>query len=254
MHAAAWPTNRLKYHVTGVCRHTAGRKSRRCNGRSIFTRSSHRCTYQTVPGRSGWPSRDPIEENGGLNIYGFIGNNPIEMADLLGLDKLDLSYLTTDFGIIDWLWAGSPTRVENLNDIVANVIAKIGKKHDATGKCGNCIHTLTLTAHSGLEGFISFSSTDIPSQNSDNYSNGNFSSPQAAASFAELKKYFCTDGKLILLECSAGAGDAGTDALRDLSKIVNVPVTAPQTPIRVGQKPKFPKTVYPDGTVKSRKP
>ena len=75
MHAAAWPTNRLKYHVTGVCRHTAGRKSRRCNGRSIFTRSSHRCTYQTVSGRSGWPSRDPL------------GDYAIFKNSIRGLDK-----------------------------------------------------------------------------------------------------------------------------------------------------------------------
>jgi hypothetical protein len=36
---------------------------------------------------SNWPSRDPIEELGGLNLYGMVGNNPINRWDYLGLDK-----------------------------------------------------------------------------------------------------------------------------------------------------------------------
>ncbi|MCC5789398.1 MAG: hypothetical protein JJT75_07170 [Opitutales bacterium] len=32
-----------------------------------------------------WPSRDPIEERGGLNLYGFVGNNPANVWDVLGL-------------------------------------------------------------------------------------------------------------------------------------------------------------------------
>jgi RHS repeat-associated protein len=40
--------------------------------------------YKTVSGRSTWPSRDPIEEKGGINLYAFVGNNPIDMWDELG--------------------------------------------------------------------------------------------------------------------------------------------------------------------------
>lgn len=39
--------------------------------------------YDPVTGR--WPSRDPIEEEGGLNLYGFVGNEPISWVDFLGL-------------------------------------------------------------------------------------------------------------------------------------------------------------------------
>ena len=36
-----------------------------------------------------WPSRDPIGENGGLNLYGFVGNSPIRFIDRIGLDLFD---------------------------------------------------------------------------------------------------------------------------------------------------------------------
>lgn len=39
--------------------------------------------YDPVTGR--WPSRDPIEEDGGLNVYAFVGNNALNAWDLLGL-------------------------------------------------------------------------------------------------------------------------------------------------------------------------
>ena len=39
--------------------------------------------YDLVTGR--WPSRDPIEERGGLNLYGFVGNDGVNKRDLIGL-------------------------------------------------------------------------------------------------------------------------------------------------------------------------
>ncbi len=39
--------------------------------------------YDPVTGR--WPSRDPIDENGGINLYGFNGNSAIYGSDYLGL-------------------------------------------------------------------------------------------------------------------------------------------------------------------------
>jgi len=38
--------------------------------------------YDPVTGR--WPSRDPIEESGGINLYGFVGNNGVAHVDILG--------------------------------------------------------------------------------------------------------------------------------------------------------------------------
>lgn len=36
---------------------------------------------------SSWPSRDPIEERGGVNLYGFVGNNGINWFDLFGMQN-----------------------------------------------------------------------------------------------------------------------------------------------------------------------
>ena len=42
--------------------------------------------YDPVTGR--WPSRDPIEERGGVNLYGMVGNKGVDGVDRLGLSNL----------------------------------------------------------------------------------------------------------------------------------------------------------------------
>ncbi|MGE9267405.1 MAG: RHS repeat domain-containing protein [Verrucomicrobiales bacterium] len=42
--------------------------------------------YDPVTGR--WPSRDPIEEQGGINLYAFVGNDAVSAWDLLGLEEM----------------------------------------------------------------------------------------------------------------------------------------------------------------------
>lgn len=47
------------------------------------------------PSLGRWISRDPIGESGGINLYGYVGNNPTKLTDPLGLcpgDWLDLLY------------------------------------------------------------------------------------------------------------------------------------------------------------------
>ncbi|MCC5846437.1 MAG: hypothetical protein JJU05_19475, partial [Verrucomicrobia bacterium] len=44
--------------------------------------------YDPETGR--WPNRDPIEEMGGLNLYGFVGNNTLSGVDNLGLVTIDI--------------------------------------------------------------------------------------------------------------------------------------------------------------------
>jgi RHS repeat-associated protein len=46
---------------------------------------SSRCAYETASGRREWLNRDPIAERGGINLYGFVANNPVNYLDTLGL-------------------------------------------------------------------------------------------------------------------------------------------------------------------------
>jgi RHS repeat-associated protein len=45
--------------------------------------------YDAVTGR--WPSRDPIEERGGANLYAFVGNDGVNLWDYLGLSGFNPS-------------------------------------------------------------------------------------------------------------------------------------------------------------------
>ena len=49
--------------------------------------------YDPETGR--WPSRDPIEERGGINLYGFVGNDGVNWLDILGMAPGE-SYKTQD--------------------------------------------------------------------------------------------------------------------------------------------------------------
>jgi RHS repeat-associated protein len=68
--------------------------------------------YDPITGR--WPSRDPIEEEGGINLYGFVGNDGIDRVDYLGLNEIidqyensdvsvDSDYFRYQFDMPDWI-------------------------------------------------------------------------------------------------------------------------------------------------------
>lgn len=54
--------------------------------------------YDPVMGR--WPSRDPIGEEGGINLYGFVGNDGVNWRDFLGnLKSGDIIDVTCEGGM-----------------------------------------------------------------------------------------------------------------------------------------------------------
>ena len=44
--------------------------------------------YETASGRPKWPSRDPIGERGGHNLYGMVGNDAVNLVDRLGMEAV----------------------------------------------------------------------------------------------------------------------------------------------------------------------
>jgi RHS repeat-associated protein len=63
--------------------------------------------YDPLTGR--WPSRDPIGEEGGVNLYGFVGNDGIESIDPVGKATVKFGESITDR---DWdpkkIWTPRP--------------------------------------------------------------------------------------------------------------------------------------------------
>jgi RHS repeat-associated protein len=56
--------------------------------RSELPSAFHYYGYRQLNPLTGrWVSRDPIEEEGGVNLYGFLGNNPTDSWDYLGLTE-----------------------------------------------------------------------------------------------------------------------------------------------------------------------
>jgi len=52
-------------------------------GLLLFLPLSAYCFYN--PNRGMWISRDPVEERGGLNLYAFVQNSPVDFFDCFGL-------------------------------------------------------------------------------------------------------------------------------------------------------------------------
>lgn len=70
----------IRSSPTGVLRGRNRSRIRRTRPRVTYYGYRY---YDPVTGR--WPSRDPIGEAGGINLYGFGGNDPIWNIDYLGL-------------------------------------------------------------------------------------------------------------------------------------------------------------------------
>ncbi len=68
--------------ITGTVESEVGYTGHHHHGKSGLMLTWYRA-YDPVTGR--WPSRDPIGEEGGINLYGYVSNNPVNFWDPLGL-------------------------------------------------------------------------------------------------------------------------------------------------------------------------
>jgi len=98
--------------------------------------------YDPVTGR--WPSRDPIEEEGGINLYGFVGNNGVSTWDYLGLKltvKGDADYVKA----IEKILKGLCESVTINDEGVVSIGENAGAEGDTVGCC--CLKKLIDNAY-----------------------------------------------------------------------------------------------------------
>ncbi len=71
-----------------------------------------------------WINRDPLEEQGGVNLYGFVGNNGINSIDLLGMMLYPSFYADLDSGWKTHLpdVHNSPDSVEYLGTVALQLV------------------------------------------------------------------------------------------------------------------------------------
>jgi RHS repeat-associated protein len=84
--------------------------------------------YDPITGR--WPSRDPIGERGGMNLYGFVGNDGVNWVDLLGLSEFSYSECICKFAAgaadagLDTLKGMDPREMYNSIKSIATAISR----------------------------------------------------------------------------------------------------------------------------------
>jgi RHS repeat-associated protein len=174
--------------------------------------------YDPETGR--WPSRDPIEEMGGLNLYGFTFNAPYYWYDYLGANPKPI-----DVGADDVVPPppsnASEQDIKTLNDLrqsskvhsdaygirvsfenLDKLIQGIKNVIEKNGEC--CVKNLNITSHGILgNGGLSFSNGTH-----DKGDDEQFSGEEDGVNFGKkLKPFMCKDCQINLRGCSALAGE-----------------------------------------------
>jgi RHS repeat-associated protein len=92
--------------------------------------------YQPQTGR--WLSRDPIEEHGGANLYGYGLNDPPHFLDLLGLEPVSIFFetriKTNLYGFTSGVKTKHSLTVETTNGNILTEAKFIGETHKLQGK------------------------------------------------------------------------------------------------------------------------
>jgi RHS repeat-associated protein len=99
-----------------------------------------------------WINRDPLEEKGGGNLYGYVRNNPISLSDDLGmcddawyddLAKWAKQRIAEDKAVSMWLAGDFPWWMNGFSDTYSDVVyglltipSAIGHAGEATGRTG----------------------------------------------------------------------------------------------------------------------
>ena len=104
--------------------------------------------YDPVTGR--WPSRDPIGEQGGLNLYAFTDNSTENDVDYLGLQRFSLVYSIMGAGDSPtWEKIVNPfsKQKDSITQIYADIVTRIRKYSPEGDDPCDCIETLVIWSH-----------------------------------------------------------------------------------------------------------
>jgi RHS repeat-associated protein len=184
--------------------------------------------YSPVLGR--WLSRDPIEEQGGLNLYAFVNNDPVNKWDKLGLDfaswcnggtcyhnftsdgNNDNCVFSYNFGVDDGFWEkigdwiNGPRRTKwlsTMNEVQEDIERQMKQRNCC------CIPLIYFTQHGGIPGYLALgesTSIDI------GYLDMLRDEMKIAAEKQFLKyvsKKMCKGGKIVFMQCMSGEGEDG---------------------------------------------
>ena len=123
--------------------------------------------YDPLTGR--WPSRDPIAERGGINLYGFVGNDGARRVDILGLVEKSPCYfkvcIKIDQSAYEELSKGSNqpflNYLANYGKIEKQIKDSFGKQTKACLKNKDCCCSELATIFRGPEDDIQGRSAEI---------------------------------------------------------------------------------------------
>ena len=188
--------------------------------------------YDPTIGR--FASRDPIEEEGGLNLYGFVGNNPIDQIDFLGLDcrkTATFEFAQDNQGVFE---PSDKVNVSSLDEINLGIFVK---KYDENGDCckGECIKEIIISAHGSGAGTLSLGGYyfDVRSTHYATLPDDKLTTPTRESKAQYLKarsallaldakmadKKMCKNSKVVFLVCNAGEGSLGSELQSQLEII-----------------------------------
>ena len=212
--------------------------------------------YDPVTGR--WPSRDPIGERGGINLYAMEGNNTVNEWDYLGLDVQEetnieakdpwpekepipnmciegIPCLGRAFRFYDSLVRNnrenttylphSATEIFSKDPLTIRGVTSVSEMIDSIKleKC-ECISSLLIVAHGGVKGGFNFQRGGTVSGELDAFLFG-----------AILSEAMCDDGEITVFSC----GGSGVDGsfISQLARSSGVPVIGSKTCVQIEHTP-----------------
>ncbi|MCF6313704.1 MAG: RHS repeat-associated core domain-containing protein [Verrucomicrobiales bacterium] len=91
-----YDANTQTYFIVALI--TIARQDGRTKGNYDNVRKTYYAFRYYMPETGRWASRDPIGEDGGINLYNFVGNDGVNKTDYLGLLKYIHKYTATSSG------------------------------------------------------------------------------------------------------------------------------------------------------------